>query len=98
MEKESMERCQLFLANVLEQVKAIRDSGVTNMFDRNAVQFWCYHFGFYEAVEWLGEAPSGMFMHMLTETNWAEVDCILTEDLKAKAARSSGIYPDCWDL
>ena len=38
---------------IKEQILAIRDSGVTNMFDVNRVQYEAYHSGFYELVTYL---------------------------------------------
>lgn len=39
----------------LEQLLSIRDSGVTNMFDFNAVQRIAYEDGSYELVTWMEE-------------------------------------------
>jgi len=97
-DKSNLQSCQRFLVDMLEQVKAVRDSGACNMMNRKEVQFWAFHFCFYEAVEWIQQAPSKLYCEMLGSTNWAEVDCILTEDLKLKAAQSSGIWPDHWDI
>lgn len=38
---------------VRDQILAIRDTGLTNMFDVNAVQKLAYDRGFYELVIWL---------------------------------------------
>lgn len=39
--------------DVIQQILAIRDSGVTNMFDTNAVQYYANERGFYELVNYL---------------------------------------------
>lgn len=38
---------------IKEQILAIRDSGVTNMFDVNRVQYEAYKRGFYELVAYI---------------------------------------------
>lgn len=40
---------------IREQILAIRDSGETNMFDINTVQYLAYHRDFYELVTYLEE-------------------------------------------
>lgn len=40
---------------VREQILAIRDTGLTNMFDLPVVQRLAYDRGFYEAVCWIEE-------------------------------------------
>ena len=40
---------------IKEQILAIRDTGLTNMFDVNAVQRIAYDMGFYELVVYLEE-------------------------------------------
>ncbi len=42
-------------AKVKEQILAIRDTGLTNMFDIPMVQRLAYERGFYELVCWLEE-------------------------------------------
>lgn len=42
-------------AKVKEQILAIRDTGLTNMFDLPMVQRLAYDRGFYEAVCWIEE-------------------------------------------
>ena len=42
-------------AKVKEQILAIRDTGLTNMFDIPMVQRLAYDRGFYELVWWLEE-------------------------------------------
>ena len=40
---------------IKEQVLAVRDTGLTNMFDVNMVQRLAYERGMYELVAWLEE-------------------------------------------
>ena len=40
---------------IKEQILAVRDTGLTNMFDVNAVQRIAYDMGFYELVVYLEE-------------------------------------------
>lgn len=40
---------------VREQILAIRDTGLTNMFDISMVQRLAYEYGYYELVTWLEE-------------------------------------------
>ena len=42
-------------AKVKEQILAIRNTGLTNMFDIPVVQRLAYDRGFYEAVNWIEE-------------------------------------------
>lgn len=72
--------CQKYLQTVLEQIKAIRDTGATNMLDQQTVQYLAFKFQFYEAVLWIEEAPSELYWRMLTETDWGNVESILTEE------------------
>ena len=42
---------------VKEQILAIRDTGLTNMFDKNMVQRLCLERGYYDAVIYIEENP-----------------------------------------
>jgi hypothetical protein len=50
-----MQEDRLMDAKVKEQILAIRDTGLTNMFDIPMVQRLAYDRGFYELVCWLEE-------------------------------------------
>ena len=45
----------LMTDTVREQILAIRDSGRTNMFDTNMVQWLAYEYGYYELVCYIEE-------------------------------------------
>ena len=40
---------------VREQIMAVRDTGSTNMLDIRSVQYFAFHMGFYELVNYLEE-------------------------------------------
>jgi hypothetical protein len=50
-----MQEDRLMDAKVKEQILAIRDTGLTNMFDIPMVQRLAYDRGFYELVCWIEE-------------------------------------------
>lgn len=49
-----------------EQILAIRDSGLTNMFDAKTVQRLAFERGFYELVLFLEEHPKAYVHFILT--------------------------------
>lgn len=51
-------------------LKAVRDSGKANMFDRKSVQYYLFHMGFCEAVSLLEEEP----MSYVTILNSVDMD------------------------
>lgn len=51
---------------IIEQILAIRDSGLTNMFDVNMVQRIAYDMEFYELVTFLEEDRSAYVHFILT--------------------------------
>lgn len=51
---------------IIEQILAIRDSGLTNMFDVNMVQRIAYDMEFYELVTFLEEERSAYVHYILT--------------------------------
>lgn len=51
---------------IIEQILAIRDSGLTNMFDVNMVQRIAYDMEFYELVTFLEEERSAYVHFILT--------------------------------
>jgi len=51
---------------IVEQILAIRDSGVTNMFDTNRVQVEANRHGFYELVIFIEEHKSDYARFILT--------------------------------
>ena len=51
---------------VKEQILAIRDTGLTNMFDLPAVQRLAYDREFYDLVLWLEEHPKEYVHFILT--------------------------------
>ena len=51
---------------VKEQILAIRDTGLTNMFDLPAVQRLAYDREFYDLVLWLEEHPKEYVRFILT--------------------------------
>ena len=53
-------------AKVKEQILAIRNTGLTNMFDIPVVQRLAYGRGFYEAVNWIEEHRSEYVHFILT--------------------------------
>ncbi len=52
--------------NIKEQIMTIRDSGVTNMFDINRVQYEAFHSNFYELVDFLEEHKSEYIRFIMT--------------------------------
>lgn len=54
MKKEAVE----VPVKVLEGLDHVRESGKTNMLDRPAVQYYAYHAGYHETVDWLEWYPS----------------------------------------
>ena len=51
---------------VREQILAIRDTGLTNMFDLNAVQRLAFERGFYELVNFIEEDRKAYVRFILT--------------------------------
>ena len=51
---------------VREQILAIRDTGLTNMFDLNAVQRLAFEHGFYELVNFIEEDRKAYVRFILT--------------------------------
>ena len=51
---------------VKEQILAIRDTGLTNMFDIHAVQIIAYDMDFYELVNFIEENRSAYVRFILT--------------------------------
>lgn len=51
---------------IKEQILAIRDTGLTNMFDVNMVQRLAYERDFYELVAWLEEHRKEYVRFILT--------------------------------
>lgn len=51
---------------VREQIRAIRDSGLTNMFDLNMVQRLAYERDFYELVVFIEENKAAYVRFILT--------------------------------
>ena len=51
---------------IKEQILAIRDSGLTNMFDVTAVQHLTFDRGFYELMFFLEEHPKAYVHFILT--------------------------------
>lgn len=51
---------------VREQILAIRDTGLTNMFDLNAVQRIAYEMDFYELVNFIEEEKAAYVRFILT--------------------------------
>lgn len=51
---------------VKEQILAVRDTGLTNMFDINAVQRIAYESGYYELVTWMEENRKAYVRFILT--------------------------------
>ena len=51
---------------IKEQLLAVRDTGLTNMFDCNAVQRIAYDMGFYELVTYIEENRKGYSHFILT--------------------------------
>jgi hypothetical protein len=51
---------------IKEQILAIRDTGLTNMFDVNMVQRLAYERDFYELVTWLEEHRKEYVRFILT--------------------------------
>ena len=51
---------------VMEQILAIRDTGLTNMFDVNTVQRLAFHLDFYELVLYLEEHRSESVKFIMT--------------------------------
>lgn len=51
---------------VREQILAIRDTGLTNMFDLNAVQCLAFERGFYELVNFIEEDRKAYVRFILT--------------------------------
>lgn len=51
---------------IKEQILAIRDSGVTNMFDVNRVQYEAYHSRFYELVTYLEDHKEEYVQFIMT--------------------------------
>ena len=51
---------------IKEQILAIRDTGLTNMFDVNTVQRLAYECDFYELVNYLEEHPKEYVRFILT--------------------------------
>jgi hypothetical protein len=71
--------------NILDiAAKAVRNSNKTNMFDRKSVQYWAYHFGFYEYVTWIQEAQVNDYFEHLAIINFKltpDADCECREDV-----------------
>jgi len=57
---------------VLEGLEGVRRTGLTNMLDRNAVQYWADHFEYFETVVWIEDNPKlyaeGIFRGFEAET------------------------------
>ncbi|MCI2061721.1 MAG: DUF5049 domain-containing protein [Eubacteriaceae bacterium] len=53
-------------AKVREQILAVRDTGLTNMFDINAVQRIAYEMDFYELVNFIEENRGKYVRFILT--------------------------------
>ena len=53
-------------AKVRDQILAVRDTGLTNMFDVNAVQRIAYEMDYYELVNFLGEHRKEYVRFILT--------------------------------
>lgn len=53
-------------AKVREQILAVRDTGLTNMFDINAVQRIAYEMDFYELVNFIEEHRGKYVRFILT--------------------------------
>lgn len=51
---------------VKEQILKVRDTGLTNMFDLNAVQRIAYEMDFYELVEFIEENKAAYVRFILT--------------------------------
>ena len=51
---------------IKEQILAIRDTGLTNMFDLNAVQRIAYEMDFYELVNFIEEEKAAYVRFILT--------------------------------
>ena len=54
---------------VREQILAVRDTGLTNMFDLNAVQRIAYEMDFYELVNFIEEEKAAYVKFILTGEN-----------------------------
>ena len=54
---------------VREQILAVRDTGLTNMFDLNAVQKIAYEMDFYELVNFIEEEKAAYVKFILTGEN-----------------------------
>lgn len=72
-------------------IKAVRDSGKTNMFDRKSVQFWAFHMNFYETVNFL-EDHKDKYIEILTNTDWDAVPTVYSKDLLPEDI-TINIYP-----
>ena len=51
---------------VKKQIRAIRETGFTNMFDRNAVQRIAYDMDFFELVDFIEENKAAYVRFILT--------------------------------
>ena len=51
---------------VKEQILAVRDTGLTNMFDLNAVQRIAYEMDFFELVNFIEESKAAYVRFILT--------------------------------
>jgi hypothetical protein len=51
---------------IKEQILTVRDTGLTNMFDVNAVQRIAYEMDFYELVTWLEDHRKEYLRFILT--------------------------------
>jgi hypothetical protein len=61
-----MQEVRLMDAKVREQILAVRDTGLTNMFDINAVQRIAYEMDFYELVNFIEENRGKYVRFILT--------------------------------
>ena len=70
---------------VLIGLKAVRDSGVVNVFSRDEVEYYAFHMGFFETVNWIEENKKS-YMNLMCETDWGMVlslDPALLSDLSS---------------
>lgn len=57
---------------IREQIKAIRDSGETNMFDVKTVQYLAFHHDFFELVNYLEEHSREYINFIITGISCSE--------------------------
>jgi hypothetical protein len=65
-------------------IKAVRECGKTNMFDKSAVAYWAFQMGFFETVTFVSEASGKDYIQRLNNlvlVNLPDIDATELLDL-----------------